>query len=69
VNTVGAFFGERAIIKMPLAQWKVLRGDGKMKYFHNWNNDKSPVVHQHDRFLGTDLKPDYQTHLAVAQGF
>lgn len=50
MNTVGAFFGERAILKFTLEQWKVLRGVAPDKYFHNWNGDISPVIHQSDRF-------------------
>lgn len=66
VNTVGAFFGDRAAVKMPLEKWTVLRGTAPNKMIHNWNGDASPVVHQADRFLGTDLSPQYSAHLAVA---
>ena len=51
VNTVGAFFGERAVLKFTLEQWKVLRGTAPNKYIYNWNGDISPVVHQADRFM------------------
>jgi hypothetical protein len=51
VNTVGAFFGERAILKWDLNEWKVLRGTAPNQYVANWNGDPSPVVHQADRFL------------------
>jgi hypothetical protein len=52
VNTVGAFFpGERALLKFNLTEWKILRGQVPDRYFYNWNGDKSPVIHQADRFL------------------
>ena len=67
VNTVGAFFGERALLKFDLKTWKVLQGEGKNKWFHNWNGDKSPVIHQYDRFLSTDLNGGIETHLGMLQ--
>ena len=51
VNTVGAFGGARAVIKWPLAKWGIVKGEKPDKYFYNWNGDKSPVVHQLDRFM------------------
>lgn len=51
VNTVGSFFGQRAILKFSLTDWKVLKGESPNKFFYNWNGDKSPVIHQADRFL------------------
>jgi len=51
VNTVGAFGGARAVIKWPLEQWGIVKGQKPNKYFYNWNGDKSPVVHQLDRFM------------------
>jgi hypothetical protein len=51
INTVGAFFGERAILKWNLVEWKVLRGDAPEQWISNWNGEKSPVVHQADRFM------------------
>jgi hypothetical protein len=67
VNTVGAFFGERALLKFDLETWKVLQGEGKNKWFHNWNGDKSPVIHQYDRFLSTDLNGGIEAHLGMLQ--
>jgi len=67
VNTVGAFFGERALLKFDLKTWKVLQGEGKDKWFHNWNGDKSPVIHQYDRFLSTDLNGGIEAHLGMVQ--
>lgn len=51
VNTVGAFFGERAVVKLPLTVWGVLKGEPPHQAFYNWNGEKSPVIHQADRFL------------------
>lgn len=52
VNTVGAMIGgDQAMLTLPLSEWKVLRGESPNKYFYNWNGDKSPVVHQYDRFM------------------
>ena len=68
VNTVGAFGGGRAIIKWSLEKWGVLKGVSPNKYFANWNGDKSPVVHQLDRYLETSLRPGYDKHLAAIQG-
>ena len=51
VNTVGAFYGDRAVLKFSLEEWKILRGTAPQKYIHNWNGDISPVIHQADRFL------------------
>ena len=66
--SAGAFFpGERALLKFDLATWKMLRGTGSSKTFHNWNGDISPVVHQADRFLNSDLQGGYQAHLKIAK--
>lgn len=51
VNTVGALNGARAVLKWNLETWTVVRGTAPNKYFYNWNNDLSPVIHQADRFL------------------
>jgi hypothetical protein len=51
VNTVGSFFGERAILKFDLKTWKVLKGESPNKFFYNYNGQLSPVIHQMDRFL------------------
>ena len=37
VNTVGAFFGGRAILKFPLTEWGVLKGTSPNAYFANWS--------------------------------
>ena len=50
VNTVGAFGGGRAVIKFSLEKWGIVKGTAPNKFFYNWNGDKSPVVHQLDRF-------------------
>ena len=66
VNTLGSLFsGENALLKFNLKQWNILRGEGNDKYISNWNGDKSPVVHQYDRFFDFDFKPDIETHLEV----
>jgi hypothetical protein len=66
VNTVGAFWpGPRALIKWSLEKWGVLRGEAPEKYFYNWNGDKSPMVHQADRFLETTFKTGYANHLGA----
>jgi len=51
VNIVGGFFGKNKLLHGTLSEWRVLRGEGKFKYVHNWNGEISPVVHQLDRFL------------------
>ena len=41
VNTVGAFFGERALLKFDLKTWKVLQGLHYfivMNYYYNYYN-------------------------------
>ena len=52
VNTMGGFYGERKRLKFPLDQWGILQGERPNQYIANWNGDRSPVVHQLDRFLG-----------------
>ena len=32
---------------------------------YNWNNEKSPCVHQLDRFISTELPGGYEQHLDV----
>lgn len=51
VNTLGGFYGEKKLLRAALSEWKVLRGESPYKYVYNWNGDRSPVVHQIDRFL------------------
>ena len=70
VNTVGAFYpGQRAVVKMSLKDWKVLRtsldGSGT-KQIVNWNGDPSPCVHQADRFLRSDDLQEYDELSIVA---
>ena len=69
VNTIGAFFpGELALLKFNLTQWQILKGDGRDKYIVNWNGERSPVVHQYDRFQESDIKPHARYHFAAMQG-
>ena len=51
VNTLGAFMGKNVPLKRSLKDWGVLKGDPPNQHIHNWNGEKSPVVHQADRFL------------------
>jgi hypothetical protein len=68
VNTVGSFFqGRMAIIKANLTEWQVLRGEGKTRWFSNWDSQPSPVILQMDRFLDTDLKDGYEKYLLAFQ--
>ena len=69
VNTVGAFKnGPNALLKFTLEEWGILKGQAPEAFVANWNGDKSPVVHQLDRFLGTDsLGAHYAMKLGVAQ--
>jgi hypothetical protein len=69
VNTVGAFFpGALALLKFNLTEWKVLKGKRSEQYFYNWNGDKSPVVHQYDRFKQIEFKMDPNKYLGALQG-
>ena len=70
VSTIGAFYqGKNALLKYNLSEWKILRGKNDQKYISNWDNLPSPVVHQADRFLESDLKDDYTKHLKIFQKF
>ena len=53
VNTVGAFSGKSSLVKLTLKEWGIAKADDNsdLIYIHNWNGDKSPVVHQFDRYL------------------
>ena len=64
VNSIGAFAGHRALIKRTLSEWTILRGEAGEKTVHNWNGDRSPVVHQSDRFLSADLAPTLEKHFS-----
>lgn len=61
VNTVGGFFGTRIPLKIPLVEWGVLRGQSPHQMIHNWNGDPSPVIHQADRFLQTQIAGGYDS--------
>ncbi|RYY82345.1 hypothetical protein EON63_13545 [archaeon] len=50
-NSLGGFFGEKKLLKAPLADWRILRGSAPHIYVYNWGGKISPVVHQLDRFL------------------
>lgn len=70
VNTVGAFVGKAALIKMPLKQWGVAKEEkDNLVSIFNWNGDRSPAVHQFDRFLNSDEFPhgSYGKMLTVAE--
>ena len=69
VNTVGAFRpGPNALLKWSLEEWGILKGEAPEAYISNWNGDKSPTVHQLDRFLGTPTIGSHYAHkLAAAQ--
>lgn len=67
VNTLGGFYGEKKILRALLSEWKILRGEAPYRYVHNWNGELSPVVHQLDRYLTSELKGGYSAHLAVFQ--
>ena len=68
VNTVGSFGGARAVIKFSLEKWGIVKGESPNKYFYNWNGDKSPVVHQLDRYIDTLFKRNMPAHLGALQG-
>lgn len=51
VNTLGAFSGKTVILQRSLEEWGMLKGQKPNQYIHNWNGEKSPVVHQADRYL------------------
>ncbi len=51
VNTIGAFKGDRALVKLDLIQWGILKGEAPNQIFVNGNGDKSPAVHQYDRYM------------------
>ena len=69
VNTVEAFkAGPNALLKWPLEEWGILKGEAPEAFISNWNGDKSPAVHQLDRFLGTStIGSHYTQKLAAAQ--
>lgn len=66
VNTIGSFFGQRIILKIPLTEWGVMKGAKGSQMIYNWNGDVSPVVHQSDRFLFTQMDGMYD-NLAVGK--
>ena len=67
VNTVGSFGGARAVLKFSLEKWGIVKGESPNKYFYNWNGDKSPVVHQLDRYIDTLFKRNMPAHLGALQ--
>jgi len=75
VNTVGSFFGDRKLIKQPLEQWGILKGLPPHKYIINWNGDRSPVVHQYDRYrynitgFMDVMNPNYKIPIAVGNKY
>mmetsp|Transcript_4104 Transcript_4104/g.6356 ORF Transcript_4104/g.6356 Transcript_4104/m.6356 type:complete len:394 (-) Transcript_4104:103-1284(-) len=68
VNTLGAFFGKNALLKRSLRDWGMIKGEAPQAYIYNWNGEKSPVVHQLDRFLESDIKGGYAAVLGAMQG-
>ena len=50
VNTVGGFFGKNKRLTYSLQELRILQGEPPHMSIHNWNGDRSPVVHQLDRF-------------------
>mmetsp|Transcript_30122 Transcript_30122/g.32830 ORF Transcript_30122/g.32830 Transcript_30122/m.32830 type:complete len:453 (-) Transcript_30122:515-1873(-) len=67
VNIVGGFFGDKKLLRAHLSEWKLMRGEAPFKYVYNWNGEISPVIHQLDRFLGTELEGGYAQHMSVFQ--
>jgi hypothetical protein len=65
INSIGAFGARQAILQRSLTDWQVLRGEGGKKSIVNWNGEVSPVVHQADRFLGTELAPRLADHFEI----
>lgn len=55
VNTVGAFSGKQSLVKMSLKDWGIAKAEknSELISIYNWNGDKSPVVHQFDRYLNS----------------
>ena len=51
VNTLGGLMGKQALIVRSLTDWGILKGEPPNQYIYNWNGEKSPVIHQADRFL------------------
>lgn len=59
-NSIGGFFGMSNINQMNLTlrEMKILRGDETKAAFYNFNGEVSPIVHQYDRFRGTQYNED-----------
>ena len=51
INTIGGYKQEKALIKMNLTEWQIVKGTRPNITIHNWNGDVSPVVHQYDKYL------------------
>ena len=64
-----------AKVELPLKLWRILKPPANASFVnitkpakysvYNWNNEKSPCVHQLDRFLLTELQGGYEQHLDV----
>ncbi len=64
---VGAFNGDKALIKRTLYEWNILKGVAPNQTFYNWNGDVSPVVHQYDRYYTSHFKGQYAKFLRTFQ--
>lgn len=51
INTVGSLKGSRKILQWNLEKWGILMGTPPQSYISNWNGERSPVIHQLDRFM------------------
>lgn len=51
VNVLGGFYGASKLLKFTLEEFNILKGTSPNKYVYNWDGEKSPIVHQMDRFL------------------
>jgi hypothetical protein len=50
VNTLGSLAGGLAPIKWTLEEWGIAKGIDKDVWIYNWDGEKSPIVHQADRW-------------------
>lgn len=65
VNTVGSLIGRHSLFNFTFEDLKVLRGNSPHRYFHNWNGDVSPVVHQYDRLPLTEVPGGFGKHFGA----
>jgi len=65
VNTIGAFFGTKAVVQKNLTEWGILKGKPPQQTFHNWDGQLSPVVHQFDRFQQNHFQGRYWEFIKV----